>query len=161
MIGRNFNGKIFDISHAKHLVAWAKEKKIGHLAYWSLGRDKGCPGGGISPDCSSIAQSDLEFAKIFQGYASTKIPGHFPDKPDPTPKPDDHHTNHPGDHTKKPGKIDCSIENAHYPHETDCDKYYWCYQGTAHLEVCGAGTVWDPKINGCNFPKDAHRTDCK
>ncbi|KAH9394709.1 hypothetical protein TYRP_004766 [Tyrophagus putrescentiae] len=163
MIGRNYNGKIFDISHAKELVAWAKQKKIGHLAYWSLGRDKGCAGGAISPDCSSIAQSELEFAKIFQSYAGTTIPDHFTD---PTPKPDHHTTHHHGGHTdhpvtRKPQKIDCSIENAHYPHETDCDKYYWCFNGTPHLETCGAGTVWDPKIGGCNFPKDAHRTDCK
>lgn len=162
MIGRNFNGKQFLPEHAKQLVAWAKQKKVGHLAFWSLGRDNGkCAGGGISPDCSSVAQSDLEFTKIFQEYAGTHIDGNFPDKPDPTPKPDGHHghTDHPV--TRKPEKIDCSIENKHYSHETDCDKYYWCYNGTPHLEQCGAGTVWDPKIEGCNFPAAAGRTDCK
>ena len=37
MTGRNYNGKIFEIAHAKQLVEWAKSKKIGHLAFWSLG----------------------------------------------------------------------------------------------------------------------------
>ncbi|KAI2807703.1 hypothetical protein BLOT_005642 [Blomia tropicalis] len=160
MIGRNFNGKIFQIEHAKRLVQWAKTKKIGHLAFWSLGRDNGnCAGGGVSPDCSSIAQGDLEFTRIFQQYAGTKI--------DPTTDDPHHHpttTSNPPPHEKttpKPHqKIDCSIENAHYPHETECAKYYWCYNGQPHLETCGAGTVWDPKINGCNFARDAHRTDC-
>lgn len=169
MIGRNFNGKVFQLDHAKQLVAWAKSKKVGHLAFWSLGRDNGkCAGGGISPDCSSIAQTELEFTKIFEEYAGTTIGGHFPDKPDPTPAPE-HSTEKPHDEptspTEKPtpkpsGPIDCSVENKHYPHETDCNAYYWCYGGTAHLEHCGAGTVWDPSINGCNFAKDSHRPEC-
>ncbi|CAG2121270.1 unnamed protein product, partial [Medioppia subpectinata] len=55
MIGRNFNGKEFLPAHAKQLVAWAKQKQVGHLAFWSLNRDRGCPGGGVSPSCSGIA----------------------------------------------------------------------------------------------------------
>ena len=68
MIGRNFNGKVFDTNHAKQLVAWAKSKQIGHLAFWSLNRDHGCAGKGVSPDCSSIAQGDHDFTKIFVGF---------------------------------------------------------------------------------------------
>ncbi|RZQ60378.1 chitinase [Amycolatopsis suaedae] len=69
MIGRNFNGKIFDQSHARKLVQWAGANRIGFLAFWSVGRDNGgCPGGGVSPTCSSIPQSTYEFTKIFAGY---------------------------------------------------------------------------------------------
>lgn len=69
MIGRNFNGKIFNQIHAKQLVNYAESHKIGYLGFWSVGRDNGqCPGGGISPQCSSIKQEDYDFSKIFAKY---------------------------------------------------------------------------------------------
>jgi chitinase len=69
MIGRNFNGKIFDQSDARQLVDWANANQIGLLAFWSVGRDNGsCPGGGVSPTCSSIDQSDYEFTSIMRGF---------------------------------------------------------------------------------------------
>jgi chitinase len=69
MIGRNFNGKVFDQSDARQLVDWADANQIGLLAFWSAGRDNGsCPGGGVSPTCSSIDQSDYEFTNIMRGF---------------------------------------------------------------------------------------------
>ena len=69
MIGRNFNGKVFQLDDAHQLVDWANANHIGRLAFWSAGRDNGsCPGGGVSPTCSSIAQGDLEFTSIFRGF---------------------------------------------------------------------------------------------
>jgi chitinase len=69
MIGRNFNGKTFDQSDARQLVDWANTNHIGLLAFWSAGRDNGsCPGGGVSPTCSSIAQSNYEFTTILRGF---------------------------------------------------------------------------------------------
>jgi hypothetical protein len=69
MIGRNFNGKIFTQAHARKLVDWATANHIGLLAFWSVGRDNGgCPGGGVSPTCSSISQSTFEFTNIFKGF---------------------------------------------------------------------------------------------
>lgn len=69
MIGRNFNGKVFQLDDAHQLVDWANANHIGRLAFWSAGRDNGgCPGGGVSPTCSSIPQGDLEFTSIFHGF---------------------------------------------------------------------------------------------
>jgi chitinase len=69
MIGRNFNGKIFTQAHAQKLVSWATSNHIGLLAFWSVGRDNGgCPGGGVSPTCSGIAQSTFEFTNIFKAF---------------------------------------------------------------------------------------------
>ncbi|WP_216214163.1 chitinase [Amycolatopsis aidingensis] len=69
MIGRNFNGKIFRQADANKLVNWASANQIGLLAFWSVGRDNGsCPGGGVSPTCSSIAQSEYEFTNIFSRF---------------------------------------------------------------------------------------------
>jgi chitinase len=69
MIGRNFNGKIFQVEDGQQLVSWANQNRIGSLAFWSVGRDNGgCAGGGISPSCSSIAQSQYQFTNIFKGF---------------------------------------------------------------------------------------------
>lgn len=69
MIGRNFNGKVFEVKHARKLVQWANQKHIGLLSFWSAGRDNGnCAGGAISPLCSSTSQSEYEFIKTFQGF---------------------------------------------------------------------------------------------
>ncbi len=170
MIGRNFNGKIFEPTHAHQLVQWANNNRIGHLAFWSIGRDNGkCPGGGISPSCSSIRQEEYEFTKAFNGFTGTSS-GPEPTEPVVTENPATTqlpHQNHtsattePTSHTThKPGKVDCSIAGSQHPHETNCNQYYWCYDGVAHLNTCSLGTVFDPKINGCNFPNDAKRTDC-
>lgn len=162
MIGRNFNGKIFNIEYAKQLVDWAKQKKIGLLAFWSLGRDNGgCPNGGISPDCSSIAQKDLEFTEIFQQYSNTVIPDfHNHDDTRPTRAPVNPVKTTAAPYNPDHRPIDCTKGEEYFPHETDCNKYYWCFQGVPHLELCGPGTVWDPKIHVCNFPEQAKRTDC-
>ena len=63
--------------------------------------------------------------------------------------------------TRKAGPIDCSVADKHYPHETNCHQYYWCYGGTAHLETCATGTVWDTNLNLCNYPNVANRPGCE
>jgi chitodextrinase len=69
MIGRNDTGPIFSIVDAQKLVTWAGQNHVGLLAFWSVGRDNGgCPGGGVSPTCSSISQSMFQFTSIFAGY---------------------------------------------------------------------------------------------
>jgi hypothetical protein len=69
MIGRNFNGRIFQIEDGNQLVSWANANDIGLLAFWSVGRDNGgCPGGGVSPTCSSISQSTYQFTNIFKSF---------------------------------------------------------------------------------------------
>ncbi|TDD90895.1 glycosyl hydrolase [Saccharopolyspora karakumensis] len=69
MIGRNFNGNIFTQDHARQLLDWANTNGIGLLSFWSAGRDNGgCPGGAVSPTCSSIEQQPFEFTTIFKGF---------------------------------------------------------------------------------------------
>jgi chitodextrinase len=69
MIGRNDTGPIFSIADGQKLVTWANNNHIGSLGFWSVGRDNGdCPGGGVSPTCSSISQSRYQFTSIFGGF---------------------------------------------------------------------------------------------
>ncbi|TDC91874.1 glycosyl hydrolase [Saccharopolyspora aridisoli] len=71
MIGRNFNGNTFTQDHARQLLDWANANGIGLLSFWSAGRDNGdCPGGAVSPTCSSIEQQPFEFTTIFKGFGA-------------------------------------------------------------------------------------------
>ncbi|NML51701.1 chitinase [Streptomyces sp. R302] len=47
---------------------WANTHHIARLAFWSVNRDRGCAGGGVTETCSGIAQADWEFTKITAGF---------------------------------------------------------------------------------------------
>ena len=70
MIGRNDTGMVTTQAHARKLLSFAQSNRIGFIGFWSVGRDNGrCSGGGVSPTCSGIGQSDYEFTNIFKSYA--------------------------------------------------------------------------------------------
>ncbi|KAF7493278.1 putative bifunctional chitinase/lysozyme [Sarcoptes scabiei] len=148
MIGRNFNGKVFTIDHANQLVRWASESKIGMLSFWSISRDNGrCPGGGISPDCSSISQKDIDNdEKMTTTVPTTTISNQTSPSISTT--------------TKKSTKIICTEEDMFVSHPYDCNGYYWCYQNQPHLMKCPINTIWDQNIKACNHPWEAKRKDC-
>jgi len=47
---------------------WAKSHGLARLAFWSVNRDRPCPGGGVVSNCSGISQGDLEFTRITAGF---------------------------------------------------------------------------------------------
>lgn len=47
---------------------WANSHHIARLAFWSVNRDRGCPGGGLQETCSGIAQNDWQFTSITAGF---------------------------------------------------------------------------------------------
>ncbi|GGL15256.1 chitinase [Sphaerisporangium melleum] len=47
---------------------WAKSRGLARLAFWSVNRDRPCPGGGVTASCSGISQSDWEFTRITAGF---------------------------------------------------------------------------------------------
>lgn len=47
---------------------WARSKGLTRFAYWSVNRDRPCPGGGVRSDCSGIAQNDWDFTRITAGF---------------------------------------------------------------------------------------------
>ncbi|MCG5218992.1 glycoside hydrolase family 18 protein [Streptosporangium soli] len=47
---------------------WAKSKGLTRLAYWAVNRDRPCPGGGVTSNCSGIAQTEWEFTRITAGF---------------------------------------------------------------------------------------------
>jgi hypothetical protein len=69
MIGLNDTGPITDQAAARKVLAFAQSNQVASIGFWSVGRDNGgCPGGGISPTCSSISQSTYEFTNIFKAF---------------------------------------------------------------------------------------------
>lgn len=56
--------------------------------------------------------------------------------------------------------FDCENKtNGAYPHETDCDKFYDCYNGLAHLGICTEDMLFDIQYDGCNFAQDVYCDD--
>ncbi|KAG8181143.1 hypothetical protein JTE90_002503, partial [Oedothorax gibbosus] len=41
------------------------------------------------------------------------------------------------------------------PHPTDCGKFYVCDGGEPHLKVCQKGLHFNPKIQTCDYPRNA------
>jgi hypothetical protein len=47
---------------------WAKSKGLTRLAFWSVNRDRPCPGGGVQETCSGTSQNDWDFSRITAGF---------------------------------------------------------------------------------------------
>src|SRR2546421_11107715 len=66
MIGNNDSaGEVVSQDNARDIVNWANSNGIGRLAFWSIGRDQPCPGGGVSANCSGLGGNSLDFTRIF------------------------------------------------------------------------------------------------
>ncbi len=76
MIGNNDSaGEVVTEANAQTIVSWAHANGIGRLAFWSIGRDQPCAGGGVSPNCSGLGGAALDFTKIFNtGGGGTTTP---------------------------------------------------------------------------------------
>jgi hypothetical protein len=47
---------------------WANQNGLARLAYWAVNRDRPCPGGGTTSNCSGIDQPEWEFTRITAGF---------------------------------------------------------------------------------------------
>ncbi|MFI1168940.1 carbohydrate binding domain-containing protein [Streptomyces sp. NPDC020801] len=47
---------------------WANGHHIARLAFWSVNRDRPCPGGGVVSNCSGISQDNWQFTSITAGF---------------------------------------------------------------------------------------------
>ncbi|ADD44054.1 hypothetical protein Snas_4408 [Stackebrandtia nassauensis DSM 44728] len=48
---------------------WAKQNSLARFTFWALNRDRPCPGGGTTSNCSGIDQKEWEFTSITAGFA--------------------------------------------------------------------------------------------
>ena len=73
MIGVNdVTTEVFDQTEAREVVAFAQQRKIGMLGFWSINRDVAATKstGQAAATNSGIVQGSLEFAKIFSAFDS-------------------------------------------------------------------------------------------
>ncbi|MFE5978216.1 carbohydrate binding domain-containing protein [Streptomyces wedmorensis] len=47
---------------------WANTHHIARLAFWAVNRDRACPGGGVTSNCSGISQDTWQFTRITAGF---------------------------------------------------------------------------------------------
>ena len=59
MIGLNDSGEMFSLDDAKQLAQFARDKKLGLIAFWSIDRDRVCPSGKDS--CSTVNNGAFDF----------------------------------------------------------------------------------------------------
>jgi chitinase len=88
MIGNNDSaGEVVTLANARSIISWANANGIGRLAFWSIGRDQPCPGGGVSPNCSGLGGAALDFTRAFTGGATGTPPNNPPPNTPPTTPP--------------------------------------------------------------------------
>lgn len=63
-----------------------------------------------------------------------------------------------GEHPSATTQLVCLSPNGLSPHPTDCAKFLNCWNGHAHVQDCGPGTLFNPKISVCDWP---YRVSCK
>ncbi|MFJ7156533.1 carbohydrate binding domain-containing protein [Streptomyces sp. NPDC101118] len=68
MNGVSDTGETTTVQNWTAIRDWANSHHLARLAFWSVNRDRGCPGGGLQETCSGIAQSDWQFTSITAGF---------------------------------------------------------------------------------------------
>ena len=69
MIGKNDDGNVFSLDNATALATWAKQQKLGLLAFWAIQRDETCAGAVDLDQCSGANTTTFQFANIFEAAA--------------------------------------------------------------------------------------------
>lgn len=67
MLGKNDDNGIFNQSDARDVVAFANANHLGFVSFWEANRDRNACSGALF-QCTNVAQSPLEFSKIFAGF---------------------------------------------------------------------------------------------
>jgi chitinase len=67
MIGRNDSpGETFTWDNSQTVIAFAKSKGVGRVAFWALNRDQSCTGGQTPPGpCTGVTQAPLDYTDGF------------------------------------------------------------------------------------------------
>ncbi|XP_046972016.1 endochitinase [Vanessa cardui] len=55
----------------------------------------------------------------------------------------------------------CSSESDYVPDKKSCDKYWRCVNGEGVQFTCQPGTVFNTKLNVCDWPDSANRAECR
>ncbi len=64
MIGKNDDAETFTLANARDLVAFAKQKKIGLVAFWAINRDRVCSD---FNECTTVNGQAYDFHNVLKG----------------------------------------------------------------------------------------------
>jgi hypothetical protein len=64
MNGLSDQQELTSVAYWQQIRDWAQSKHLARLAFWSVNRDRPCPGGGVVANCSGIAQNNWQFTQI-------------------------------------------------------------------------------------------------
>ncbi|HEX6686390.1 MAG TPA: hypothetical protein VF062_26700, partial [Candidatus Limnocylindrales bacterium] len=64
MNGLSDQQEMTSLQHWTDIKNWAQARHIPRLAFWSVNRDRPCPGGGVQSACSGIAQNNWDFTRV-------------------------------------------------------------------------------------------------
>jgi len=81
MNGRSDTGEMFYQSDFQSNLDFAKSVGLGRFTFWSVNRDRECPGGATSTTsgtCSSVVQNDWDFTKFDVQFAGSNPPSTSP-----------------------------------------------------------------------------------
>ncbi|MFD9061939.1 carbohydrate-binding protein [Kitasatospora purpeofusca] len=88
MNGRTDAAEYFRQADFQAVLDFALAHKLARYTYWSVNRDRQCPGPvdpGLSGSCSSVAQNDWDFTKFTVRFAGATPPTDPPTTPPTTP----------------------------------------------------------------------------
>ena len=69
MNGLSDNQEQTTVQNWTDIKNWAQARHLPRLAFWSVNRDRPCPGGGVAENCSGISQNNWDFTRITAQYA--------------------------------------------------------------------------------------------
>ncbi|MET7650376.1 MULTISPECIES: hypothetical protein [unclassified Streptomyces] len=56
------------VADFRTILAYAQQRHLGRLTFWSVNRDRPCTGGGADT-CSGVSQQPRDFTRVFAQYA--------------------------------------------------------------------------------------------
>lgn len=68
MNGRSDQQELTSVATWIQIRDWAAARHLARFTFWSVNRDRPCPGGGVSSECSGIDQPAWEFTRVTAGY---------------------------------------------------------------------------------------------
>ncbi|MFE6821868.1 ricin-type beta-trefoil lectin domain protein [Streptomyces sp. NPDC057690] len=68
MNGITDNGETVTVADFRTILAYAQQRHLARLTFWSVNRDRPCTGGGADT-CSGIAQQPWDFTRVLAQYA--------------------------------------------------------------------------------------------
>ncbi|MDI9835256.1 lectin [Streptomyces sp. KAU_LT] len=67
MNGVTDNSETVTVADFRTILAYAQQRHLARLTFWSVNRDRPCTGGGAD-SCSGVAQQPWEFTRVFSQY---------------------------------------------------------------------------------------------